>query len=154
MYPLLSLCVFWLLPAASVLEDATPLDCVPRKTVPHDSECYCLSCITLAYSVSSHIGKHSNSRDRLIGKQGGCSMMNQSCSVRRGQGSPVSRERCFQLLHHVVERRPGSAAAGCQGGSVCSWPQRHLQETCLSKNTFCWLCGSGQFHLGARPVDC
>lgn len=36
MEPLLSLCIFWLLPVASMQDVPSPLDCLPRKTVPHD----------------------------------------------------------------------------------------------------------------------
>ncbi|XP_071346945.1 semaphorin-4E [Trachinotus anak] len=35
MHPLLSLSVFWLLPLALTLEEDSPLDCVPRKSVPY-----------------------------------------------------------------------------------------------------------------------
>ncbi|XP_020489697.2 semaphorin-4E [Labrus bergylta] len=35
MHPLLSLCVFWLLPLALTLEEDSPLDCVPRRSVPY-----------------------------------------------------------------------------------------------------------------------
>ncbi|XP_034559702.1 semaphorin-4E [Notolabrus celidotus] len=35
MHPLLSLCVLWLLPLASTLEEDSPLDCVPRRSVPY-----------------------------------------------------------------------------------------------------------------------
>ncbi|KAK5919383.1 hypothetical protein CgunFtcFv8_023282 [Champsocephalus gunnari] len=34
MHPPLALCVFWLLPLALTLEEDSPLDCVPRKSVP------------------------------------------------------------------------------------------------------------------------
>lgn len=35
MHPLLSLSVFWLLPLALMLEEDSPLDCVPRRSVPY-----------------------------------------------------------------------------------------------------------------------
>ncbi|KAG8014087.1 Semaphorin-4E [Nibea albiflora] len=35
MHPLLSLTVFWLLPLALTLEEDSPLDCVPRRSVPY-----------------------------------------------------------------------------------------------------------------------
>lgn len=35
MQPLLSLSVFWLLPLALTLEENSPLDCVPRRSVPY-----------------------------------------------------------------------------------------------------------------------
>uniref|UniRef100_A0A3Q1GV07 Semaphorin-1A n=1 Tax=Acanthochromis polyacanthus TaxID=80966 RepID=A0A3Q1GV07_9TELE len=35
MHPLLSLGVFWLLPLALMLEEDSPLDCVPRRSVPY-----------------------------------------------------------------------------------------------------------------------
>ncbi|CAJ1072024.1 semaphorin-4E [Xyrichtys novacula] len=35
MHPLLSLCVFWLLPVALTLEEDSPLDCRPRRSVPY-----------------------------------------------------------------------------------------------------------------------
>lgn len=35
MHPLLSLCVFWLLPLALMLDEDSPLDCVPRRSVPY-----------------------------------------------------------------------------------------------------------------------
>ncbi|XP_059199873.1 semaphorin-4E [Centropristis striata] len=35
MHPLLPLCVFWLLPLALTLEEDSPLDCVPRRSVPY-----------------------------------------------------------------------------------------------------------------------
>ncbi|XP_041659140.1 semaphorin-4E [Cheilinus undulatus] len=35
MHPLLSLCVFWLLPLTLTLEEDSPLDCVPRRSVPY-----------------------------------------------------------------------------------------------------------------------
>lgn len=44
MQPLLSLSVFWLLPLALTLEENSPLDCVPRRSVPYHSECCYLLC--------------------------------------------------------------------------------------------------------------
>lgn len=38
MHPLLSLTVFCLLPLALMLEEDSPLDCVPRRTVPHHKD--------------------------------------------------------------------------------------------------------------------
>ncbi|KAM4605753.1 semaphorin-4E isoform 1-T3 [Polymixia lowei] len=38
MYPLLALCLFWLLPLALMLEEDSPLDCVPRKTVAYHKD--------------------------------------------------------------------------------------------------------------------
>ncbi|KAM6918235.1 semaphorin-4E [Xenentodon cancila] len=38
MRPLLSLCVFWLLPLALMLEDNSQLSCVPRRSVPYTSD--------------------------------------------------------------------------------------------------------------------
>lgn len=38
MHPLLSLSVFWLLPLALTLEEDSPLDCVPRRSVPYDRD--------------------------------------------------------------------------------------------------------------------
>ncbi|KAF3699228.1 Semaphorin-4E Semaphorin-7 Semaphorin-Z7 [Channa argus] len=38
MHPLLSLCVFWLLPLALMLEENLRLGCVPRKSVPFDGD--------------------------------------------------------------------------------------------------------------------
>lgn len=38
MHPLLSLSVFWLLPLALMLEEDSPLDCVPRRFVPYDRD--------------------------------------------------------------------------------------------------------------------
>ncbi|XP_051265936.1 semaphorin-4E [Dicentrarchus labrax] len=35
MHPLLSLSVFWLLPLALTLEEDSPLDCIPRRSVPY-----------------------------------------------------------------------------------------------------------------------
>lgn len=35
MHPLLSLCVLWLLPLALMLDEDSPLDCVPRRSVPY-----------------------------------------------------------------------------------------------------------------------
>ncbi|XP_010791256.1 semaphorin-4E-like [Notothenia coriiceps] len=35
MHPPLALCVFWLLPLALTLEEDSPLDCVPRRSVPY-----------------------------------------------------------------------------------------------------------------------
>lgn len=52
MHPLLSLSVFWLLSLALTLEEDSPLDCVPRRSVSYHSECWYLSCVTLVYSVS------------------------------------------------------------------------------------------------------
>lgn len=135
MHPLLSLCVLWLLPLALTLDEDSPLDCVPRRSVPYHSEC----CITLDYILSSHLHVDSwdLSLDWQIEKRG---WSNNVCwvvlsySVRRGQCTPVSRGGGVQLLNHAVERRPRLAGTGCQGGSVCTWSERHLQETCCGKN--------------------
>lgn len=155
MHPLLSLSIFWLLPLALTLEENSPLDCFPRRTVPYDSECCYLSCATLAYSVSTRVGSYGLSLVWLIGKQGlttGGVWVNQTYSLSRGQRSLVSWGGSVQLLHHAVERRSGPASAGCQGGSVCSWPQGHLQETCLSKNTFVNNAVKANSTLEQRPL--
>lgn len=57
MHPLLSLSVFWLLPLALTLEEDSPLDHVPRRTVPYHSE----FCVTLSHSYTID--------RRLIGKE-------------------------------------------------------------------------------------
>ena len=59
--------------------------------------------------------------------------MNCSYFVSRGQRSTFPWGRSVQLLHHVVERRPGPAGGWRQRSNFCAWPQRHLQETCCSK---------------------
>lgn len=59
MHPPLALCVFWLLPLALTLEEDSPLDCVPRKSVPSHSECCFLSCLMLAHNVSACVGSYS-----------------------------------------------------------------------------------------------
>ncbi|KAM3605192.1 uncharacterized protein V6R79_022053 [Siganus canaliculatus] len=38
MHPLLSLAVFWLLPLALTLEEDSPLDCIPRRSVPYHTD--------------------------------------------------------------------------------------------------------------------
>ena len=48
MYPVLSLAVFWLLPLALTLEEDSPLDCRPRRSVPYRSECFYLSCFVMS----------------------------------------------------------------------------------------------------------
>lgn len=58
MHPLLSLCVFWLLPLAFTLEEDSPLDCVPRRSVPFHSESCNPSCVTLAYNVLTRVGSY------------------------------------------------------------------------------------------------
>ena len=69
MHPLRSLCVFWLLSLALMLEEDSPLDCIPRKSVPYHSECCYLSCVTFANNVSPRVGTHYLSFVELMGKQ-------------------------------------------------------------------------------------
>lgn len=61
MHPLLSLCVFWLLPLALTLDEDSPLDCVPRRSVPFDRESRNLSCVTVAYKVSACVDSYAES---------------------------------------------------------------------------------------------
>lgn len=90
MRPLLAFTVFWLLPLALMLEEDSPLDCVPRRSVSYRSECCYLSHITLAYNVSTLVSP-------LIGKHliiSGCSV-NQSYPFLGDNGHMFREEGVF-----------------------------------------------------------
>lgn len=131
--------------------DASPVDTSPL--IVSFATCFVQCWFTVCQPVLIHVVR----LGQLIGKQGlvtvGC-RVNQTYFISRAQHSALSWAGSVQLLHHATERRFGPAGGGCQGGDICPWPQRHLQETCFSKGTFVlYQHAFNHFHLGANAFN-
>lgn len=57
MYLLICLGIFWFFPLTLALEEDSPLDCVPRKSVSYQGECFCL-CVTALNCATGRVGTH------------------------------------------------------------------------------------------------